>query len=147
MSKSTHLSTTFSSICTHFNIVPAVHPKLPNCAPSNTQHMHIVGGLEEDKHPILTFPEVGLKHLDTSTSFKELNTTLLYLKTLMRLVSFPPTHLSYPYPSNNSQREGPIVHIINIMPRIMQNIPGSYVCKIQCTLYMTMSCTCVYTCC
>ena len=44
------------------------------------------GGFEEDKHPILTFPEVGLRHLDSAASFKELNTTLLYLKSLMRLV-------------------------------------------------------------
>ena len=51
-----------------------------------------VGGLEQDKHPILTFPEVGLKHLDSPNSFKELNTTLLYLKSLMRLVSFPQNH-------------------------------------------------------
>ena len=57
------------------------------------QHMHThftymlctcVGGLEEDKHPILTFPEVGLKHLDSSGSFKELHIALHYLKTLMR---------------------------------------------------------------
>jgi hypothetical protein len=46
---------------------------------------NIIGGLQKDKHPILTFPEVGLKNLDSPNSFKELNTTLLYLKSLMRL--------------------------------------------------------------
>lgn len=41
-----------------------------------------VGGLEEDKRPILTFPEVGLKYLEDPDGFKELTTTLLYFKTL-----------------------------------------------------------------
>ena len=61
----------------------------------HNMHYFHVGGLEEDKHPILTFPEVGLKHLDSPSSFKELNTTLLYLKSLMRLVSFPYTQISH----------------------------------------------------
>ena len=43
---------------------------------------HVKGGLEEDKRPILTFPEVGLKHLENPNGFKELTTTLLYFKTL-----------------------------------------------------------------
>ena len=83
----THLSTTFNSVCTCYNNI-AISTVLVYC----------IGGLEQDKHPILTFPEVGLKHLDSPNSFKELNTTLLYLKSLMRLVPPHPPQPSIQFP-------------------------------------------------
>ena len=61
------------------------------------------GGFEEDRHPILTFPEVGLKHLDSIASFKELNTTLLYLKSLMRLVDVDTYNTSAVYAMDESR--------------------------------------------
>ena len=45
-----------------------------------------VGGLDSGQHLILTFPDVGLKHLETVGSFKELNTTLIYFKSLIRYI-------------------------------------------------------------
>ena len=42
------------------------------------------GGLEDDKHPIVTIPDVGLKQLDSDECFDELSVTLLYIKTLLR---------------------------------------------------------------
>ena len=43
-----------------------------------------LGGLDEDKYPILTLPEDGLKCLDIPGGFRELITTLLYFKSLSR---------------------------------------------------------------
>ena len=46
--------------------------------------VHISGGLENGKHLIITFPDVGLRQLESSESFSELLTTLVYFKTLIR---------------------------------------------------------------
>ncbi len=46
----------------------------------------MLGGLEKNKHLIITFPDVGLRHLDTPDSYSELLTTLFYFKTLIRWV-------------------------------------------------------------
>ena len=49
------------------------------------------GAMEEDKYPIVTLPNVGLKQLEphsteTETVSEELQTTLKYFKTLIRCV-------------------------------------------------------------
>ena len=40
----------------------------------------------ENGHLILTFPDVGLKHLESSGDFKELMITIIYFKSLIRCV-------------------------------------------------------------
>ncbi len=48
------------------------------------QLAYLAGGLEEDKHAILTLPDVGLRLLESKETQAELATTILYLKTLLR---------------------------------------------------------------
>ncbi len=48
------------------------------------QLAYLAGGLEEDKHAILTLPDVGLRLLESKEAQAELATTILYLKTLLR---------------------------------------------------------------
>ncbi len=48
------------------------------------QLAYLAGGLEEDKHPILTIPDVGLRLLDAKEAQADLTTTILYIKTLLR---------------------------------------------------------------
>ncbi|XP_064394255.1 guanine nucleotide exchange factor DBS-like isoform X2 [Halichondria panicea] len=47
------------------------------------QLAYLAGGLEEDKHPILTIPDVGLRLLDAKEAQADLTTTILYIKTLL----------------------------------------------------------------
>ena len=89
----------------------------------STVPVYCIGGLEEDKHPILTFPEVGLKHLDSPNSFKELNTTLLYLKSLMRLD--PPHPPNHPFNSPSSDLSASVSLIFTFWSLE----PGHYICR------------------
>ena len=48
------------------------------------------GGVEDDKYLILTLPDVGLRQMEAPGCLDELNTTVEYLKTLMRWVGETP---------------------------------------------------------
>jgi hypothetical protein len=70
-------------------------------------HYVCIGGLEEDRRPILTFPEVGLKYLENPSGFKELATSLLYFKTLTWYDNY-----HYHYPNESAYENQLLLYMI-----------------------------------